>query len=90
VFPVSAEAGATVAQRVVSAAAAVALLLAPAAHAFGPVSVKLDDIVVNRVDCAGGVLLVFIASAEDCTWVSLLVQQHLTFAEVSSYRQLPV
>jgi hypothetical protein len=31
----------------------VALLLAPPAHAFGPVSVKLEDIVVSRVDCAG-------------------------------------
>lgn len=42
------------AQRVVAAAAAAALLLAPPALAFGPVSVKLDEIVVKRVDCAGG------------------------------------
>lgn len=48
-----ADGAATVVQRVVSAAAAVALLLAPSAHAFGPVSVKLEDIVVSRVDCAG-------------------------------------
>ncbi|WIA32910.1 hypothetical protein OEZ86_006081 [Tetradesmus obliquus] len=51
----SIDGAATVAQRVVSAAAAVALLLAPSAHAFGPVSVKLEDIVVSRVDCAAGV-----------------------------------
>jgi hypothetical protein len=51
---VQADAAASVAQRVVSAAAAVALLLAPPALAFGPVSVKLDEIVVNRVECAGG------------------------------------
>jgi hypothetical protein len=53
---VQADAAASMTQQVVSAAAVVALLLAPPALAFGPVSVKLDDIVVNRVECAGGQL----------------------------------
>ncbi|KAF6264848.1 hypothetical protein COO60DRAFT_1180007 [Scenedesmus sp. NREL 46B-D3] len=52
------DAAASVAQRVVAAAAAAALLLAPPALAFGPVSVKLDEIVVKRVDCAAGMATV--------------------------------
>eukprot|EP00882_Tetradesmus_deserticola_P005319 GHRQ01005598.1.p1 GENE.GHRQ01005598.1~~GHRQ01005598.1.p1 ORF type:complete len:237 (+),score=65.74 GHRQ01005598.1:45-755(+) len=49
---------ASVAQGVVSASAAVALLFAPPALAFGPVSVKLNDIDVQRVECAAGVTTV--------------------------------
>eukprot|EP00882_Tetradesmus_deserticola_P021474 GHRQ01023247.1.p1 GENE.GHRQ01023247.1~~GHRQ01023247.1.p1 ORF type:complete len:156 (+),score=35.28 GHRQ01023247.1:146-613(+) len=51
---IASSAAASVAQGVVSASAAVALLFAPPALAFGPVSVKLNDIDVQRVECAGG------------------------------------